>query len=417
MQIRFYSAIKQVLWIGLVLFLAIMIVVPTFVSSVDPAPDFTVPTTSGEVFHLQENRSEPVVIEFMTPTCEGCKKVEDHLKELYPDYKDDFTFLSIDINDNNMSVLRDHKQDRGVPWEIGRGDSSLAVDKYSISTVPTVMIVDKGGYLTFKKKSFIGDELTKGEIEREMKAVLEGEAERIDLQQYGIYTLAIIGGVASFFSPCSFPMLPSYIAYYIRPEEDEGGDEEKNLGLKGLSLGGQAAAGIVAVFGIVGAIAVSGGRWISTYIPYLKLVVGGLILLLGTLLLADIDIGTHLKLLSYKIKRRLGMDTSTTSGTSSSPFFYGLGYGSSAASCTAPVFIAVVLSSWLSGGLSEAAIVLVLYLSIIAVLMIVFSVLTVYFREKIMEKMQGAVRCINLASGLILVAAGIYLLYQFAISL
>ncbi|MFQ5923441.1 MAG: hypothetical protein ACE5M4_11410, partial [Anaerolineales bacterium] len=40
-----------------------------------------------------------------------------------------------------------------------------------------------------------------------------------------LYLLAIVAGVASFFSPCAFPLVPSYIAfYYAADQRDHGGD-------------------------------------------------------------------------------------------------------------------------------------------------------------------------------------------------
>ncbi|MGM0405869.1 MAG: cytochrome c biogenesis protein CcdA [Thermoplasmatota archaeon] len=395
MKIRFSPRYKLLLSLFLILLLLIL---PTSIA-VQPAPDFTVPTTSNDEFTLSEQQ-KPVVLEFMTPLCIQCREVEEILKDLHPEYGDEFTFLSIDIDGNSIDYLKDLKEDRTVPWELASDDADL-FSTYQGTAVPMLIMIDPEGYITYEKRGVPSE----SELTEEFDKVLEGTAERSDLREYGIYTIAILGGFASFFSPCSFPLLPSYVAYYIRPDGE-------NKDQTGLSMGIKASLGIVLVFGIIGVIAVSGGRWLAEYIPYLELIVGILILVLGIFVLTNIDIGGHLSKNLRKLKGQLKMNSSKSS-KDSSPFLYGLGYGASSAGCTAPVFIAVILSSWLSQGLHGAIIVLLLYLITMSILMIIFSMLTVRFKNILQRKLSEASVWISRISGIVLVIAGSYLVYSF----
>lgn len=418
MKIRSAANLKRSIIISVLIFLIFSSIYISSVRGASKAPDFSVKTTEGE-FTLS-NQSKPVLIDFMTPKCISCKEVENNLKAIYPEFKNKFEFISIDISNKSMSTLEEYKQDREVPWKIGKGNSDLFVNKYQGSFVPMVVIINEDRQITFKQDGVIGKKALKEEI----NAVLEGEAESLELTNYGIYALALMGGVASFFSPCSFPLLPSYVAYYIRPKDEEGHIDEQKIEddkersvktIKGLTLGFQAAFGIVLVFGVVGFITITGGHWISDYLPYLEPLIGGIILILGSLMLADIDVGTKIKMKIQSIGNRFRSEERSKPGFSS-PFLYGLGYGSSAAGCTAPVFIAVVLSSWLSDGLYGAFIVLLLYISMMAVLMILFSVITVYFREKIISRMKGTIKWINKGAALVLMGAGLYMIYLFFVT-
>lgn len=393
---------KQLYLISVILVISLLFTT-NLVSASDKAPDFTISTAKSGSFKLSENEGKPIIIDFMTPLCSECKKLENNLQDIYPQYKDDVIFLSIDVSNSSISRLKQYKDDRDIPWIVGSGNEDIFVNKYKGTTVPKTVIIDEDGYLNFDKDGVISKDIFKKEIDQ----TLSGENTRTDLKDYGIYTLAIIGGFASFFSPCAFPLLPSFVAYYITGAEGKGRTIKS-----GLSLGIKAAIGLLAVFSLIGILAIGGSYWVSQYIPYLELIVGITIFILGILLLRDIDIGSYFTLLKNKFYHRLGKEP-TDSKTTTSPFIYGVGYGSAAAGCTAPVFIAIVFSSWLADGLYSALIVIILYFSVMAVLMIIFSVMTMVLKETIADKIKKHMGLINKISAVVMIAVGIYLIVYF----
>ncbi len=375
----------------------------SLVAGAEKAPDFSISTAESGTFRLSNNEGKTVLIDFMTPLCSECKKLESNLKDIYPDYKEDVTFISIDMSNSSTSILKQYKVDQNVPWIVGSGNYDLFVEKYKGSTVPRTIIIDEEGYLNFAKDGVV----SKDKLKKELDQTISGENTRINLKEYGIYTLAIFGGLASFFSPCAFPLLPSFIAYYIT------GAEGKSRTIKnGLSLGIKAAIGLLSIFAFIGILAIGGSYWISKYIPYLELIVGILILILGILLLKDIDIGSYFTLIKNKVLHSLGKETSSSKATTS-PFLYGMGYGSAAAGCTAPVFIAIVISSWLADGLYSALLVILLYFSVMAGLMIAFSVMTMVLKDTIANKIRKHIGLINKISSVIMIIVGIYLIIYF----
>lgn len=375
----------------------------TLVSASDKAPDFTVSTAESGTFKLSNQEGKPVLIDFMTPLCSECKKLESNLQDIYPQYRDDVIFISIDVSNSSISRLKQYKVDRDIPWIVGSGNEDIFVNKFKGTTVPKTLIIDEDGFLNFDKDGVI----SKDRLRNELDQTISGQNTRIDLKDYGIYTLAIFGGFASFFSPCAFPLLPSFIAYYIT------GAKGKSRTIKsGLNLGVKAALGLLTIFGLIGVLAIGGSYWISQYIPYLELLVGVIILILGLLLLKDIDIGSYFTMLKNKIRYSLGKKPSTGK-TTSSPFIYGMGYGSAAAGCTAPVFIAIVISSWLADGLYSALIVILLYFSVMAGLMIAFSVMTMVLKETIADKIKKHMGLINKISAVVMIVVGIYLIIYF----
>ena len=108
----------------------------------------------------------------------------------------------------------------------------------------------------------------------------------------GLLVLAVAAGVASFFSPCSFPLLVTMLARPLTTEASAGRPVHRALGYAaGLSLG---AAGFLAITG--GALAIGAGSLVenvtftSTTGRTLRLVVGTLLVLLGLVQLNRIPV-------------------------------------------------------------------------------------------------------------------------------
>ncbi len=71
-----------------------------------------------------------------------------------------------------------------------------------------------------------------------------------DLTVFNLYALAVIAGIASFFSPCAFPLLPSYFSFYHLADSDEKG-MSKGAG-KSLRLGLAASFGVITFVLVLG---------------------------------------------------------------------------------------------------------------------------------------------------------------------
>ncbi len=403
MKIHLERAHKIWILVSLLILIIIISSITPNSKAAEKVPDFTVDTSDGENFTLSE-QDKPIVIEFMTPICSECKKAEENLKNLYPEYNDDFIFLSVDISESSIEKLKQFKKEREVPWKVGQGDAEL-FQEYGGSLVPKIVIIDSERFLTYEKTDVAGEE----ELKKEMDKVIGGTSEREELQQFGIYGLAVVGGISSFFSPCSFPLLSSYIAYYVRPNDEE---KNENKAFEGTKMGIKASLGIVLVFGVVGSLLVVGGQWLSDFIPYLQLIIGIAISFLGFFVLADKDIRTFLPNINNVFSDKLNFKNKSDE-KNSSPFYYGVGYGAASAGCTAPVFSAILLASWLSEGVFQTILVLLLYLATMIVLMVSFSLFTVFFREGVVKNFNKVIGPIKRISGFVLVGAGIYLVYSF----
>lgn len=139
--------------------------------------------------------------------------------------------------------------------------------------------------------------------------------------------LAVVAGVATFFSPCAYALLPGYIGFYVASTDSDGAP------LAGAVLRGLAAvAGVLAVFLTLGLFAASVGRALQPVFPVLEVAVGIVLIGLGGILLAG-----------RSIEYRVSLPARRTSILG----FVGFGalYALAAAGCVAPLFLAVAFQS------------------------------------------------------------------------
>jgi cytochrome c-type biogenesis protein len=387
-------------------------------SEVKEAPNFTLTDIDGNTFSLTDFRGQVVILDMMSIPCKSCKYVESALKEVYPDYQDDVVFISIDIlNDDTDAMLRDYRGEHDIEWPIARDTDELIL-KYNAQSIPKIVIIDADGYATYEHTG-VTDVNT---LKDELNGAISGEAEAIGIQEASFVSLAIIAGFAFFFSPCAFPMLPGYLAYYLKKGAEEGG----KIPLRRAAIAGSISAlGIIIVSLGVGIAVIFAGSSIIADIGIFQIIVGIILIILGGLLLTPFQYWKIIRPIQAlwgrirSIGRKKSEDegegavaesTAGGSGFYGGLFLYGLGYGAAAAGCTAPIFIAVLVAA-LSAGLISGLIVLILYNLVAAVLMISITITIAHFGAGAAQKLSQYTELIKKVSGVVLILVGIYLIY------
>lgn len=117
------------------------------------APAFEVTTVSGETISLEEslNNNKPVVIYFTASWCPICAKNWPALSEVYPEYKDRLTLVSIGIDptDDN-ETMRKLAEKEGFTYPVTRGIPEIMLD-YGVDSQATTVGVNREGEIVFRK--------------------------------------------------------------------------------------------------------------------------------------------------------------------------------------------------------------------------------------------------------------------------
>jgi cytochrome c-type biogenesis protein len=149
---------------------------------------------------------------------------------------------------------------------------------------------------------------------------------------------AATAGVATFFAPCAFPLLPGYVGYYVHRT-----DGESSMVLPA----GAAAVGAIAALAVVAGVVLAVGQPVKAALPTLEPVIGLGLVAMGVAILLG---------WSPELRIALPGRPSTVLGFG----VFGAAYAVAAAGCVVPLFVGV-LSQALSFGVGTAALVLGVY--------------------------------------------------------
>ena len=92
-------------------------------------------------------------------------------------------------------------------------------------------------------------------------------------------------------------------------------------------------------------------------------------------------------------------------------FAYGFGYGLASTGCTLPLYVSITVLPLTSGFSGAVAAAFVAFALAIAVLMLTTTLLVAVAKQELVETLQRSAVRIKRASGLVLIVAGLYLIY------
>jgi cytochrome c-type biogenesis protein len=226
---------------------------------------------------------------------------------------------------------------------------------------------------------------------------------------------AFSAGVATFFAPCAYPLLPGYVAYYLgRGESNTNGAAGSANGAGSVtSAGGTTgarlrraafvgllvSAGFVLVYAALAGVVLAAGARLLSNVAVLELVVGALLVVLGVAM--ALGRGPQLGHLALPERRRSAVGFVA----------FGVVYAAAAAGCTAPVFVAVALAA-LSGGPATALATLGAYAAGMSLLMVAVTVASALGRDALLRRLPDPGR-VSRAAGALLALAGVAQIYLF----
>ena len=213
--------------------------------------------------------------------------------------------------------------------------------------------------------------------------------------------------MAAAFNPCGFAMLPAYMGLYLGDDEQADGKVSplKRLGKAGL-VGGSVTAGFVLLFSVAGLVIGLGARSVvSSVLPWLGLTIGVALCVLGAWLVGG---GKLYSALAQRVADRLGNPGETNVR---GYFLFGLSYGTASLSCTLPIFLAVVGTSFASSSLATSFGQFVLYAMGMGLIIVSLTVGMALFKSAMVGAFRKALPYIAPVGSWLMVVAGGYIVF------
>lgn len=218
--------------------------------------------------------------------------------------------------------------------------------------------------------------------------------------------LALASGMVAAFNPCGFAMLPAYLSYFLGV--DAGLDVSPGPGghtrggvVRAIGVGAVVSAGFVVVFGLAGALVSWFSVSLAEYAPWVTIVIGGLLAVLGVALL----VGWEPTFTLPKLER------GTQSRGWQSMFVFGVSYAVASLGCTLPIFLTNVVNTFERSSVTSGLAVFGAYALGMALVLMVLTLAVALARGGLVRRMRRGVRYVQRVSGALLILTGAYVAY------
>lgn len=225
-----------------------------------------------------------------------------------------------------------------------------------------------------------------------------------------VLAAAVLGGAASFFSPCSLVITPSFLVYFVGQNGGQQAERERGLIRASLLI----AVGIIGFYAAAAILVSTIGAMVYNFLIYLIPIVGLLFLALGAIMV--LGRSAELAGAARHLPGRRYYEHALADGMRgrNRDFVgFGMAYGAASHSCTLPIFMGVILLPLAAGIYWLAALAVLAYGVALAGLMLFMLVLG---QPTVLAMRRWAGRYLQYAMGILFLGTGGYLVYYFLLN-
>ena len=199
-------------------------------------------------------------------------------------------------------------------------------------------------------------------------------------------------GMVATVNPCGFAMLPAYVSSFLTVSDEQVGSRLR----RALRVSALVTAGFVVVFGAAGVLISAGVRAIVEWVPWLAVVVGGALVIVGVRTVRGRPLAIHLG--SGRVDRR-------------SVFAFGVSYAIASLSCTLPIFLALVAGTFTQTSFTGGVLAFVAYGLGTGLVLTALTVGMAFGEDRLAGLIRRAARWVPAASGAVLIGSGLFIVW------
>ncbi|MBS7640487.1 MAG: TlpA disulfide reductase family protein [Candidatus Bathyarchaeia archaeon] len=116
------------------------------------APEFSLYDLNGNTLKLSDFKGKIVILDFMATWCGPCRMQIPHLNFVREKYGDSVILISISIDPNHDSegILKEFLNEYPYANWIWARDTANLRGVYGVTAIPTLVIIDREGYIRFR---------------------------------------------------------------------------------------------------------------------------------------------------------------------------------------------------------------------------------------------------------------------------
>lgn len=204
-------------------------------------------------------------------------------------------------------------------------------------------------------------------------------------------------GMVATVNPCGFAMLPAYLSYFLGLE-GRGADEPRAGVAVAMRVAVAVAAGFLAVFAVAGAAVRLTSLPVYETVPWVSIVIGLALAVLGLAMLAGYEPSVRLPRLDRGGRER----------TVRSMFVFGVSYAITSIGCTMPLFLGAVAGTMTNDSIVDGILVFAVYGLGMTVVLLALTVAIALARTSIVRRLRQLQPHVHRISGGLVTLAGAY---------
>jgi len=212
--------------------------------------------------------------------------------------------------------------------------------------------------------------------------------------------LAFTQGLLAAINPCGFVLLPTYLLYFLGMENMRPGAERTSI-TRALAVSLSVSGGFMSVFIVIGVITRWSTTWFRDQAPYLSLVLGLGLVVLGIAML----FGYRLPFTTPKL------DIGKRDRSVRSMYVFGIAYAIASLGCTLPGFVSVVLGGVTTDGVLTGAAGIALYGLGMALLVSGLTITLAMANTALLKGLRKGMEWFEYVAGVFVLLTGMYLAY------
>jgi cytochrome c biogenesis protein CcmG/thiol:disulfide interchange protein DsbE len=111
----------------------------------NPAPDFTLTSTSDKTIKLSDYKGKIIIVDFWATWCPPCRRGIPDLIEIQKQYGKDVVVIGISMDTDSKSDVVPFVQQMGINYPVAYATSGVVQSYGGVESIPSSFVIDKNG--------------------------------------------------------------------------------------------------------------------------------------------------------------------------------------------------------------------------------------------------------------------------------